>query len=307
VSDRRKSILKFTCLVFAAVLAYQIAHLVATANPVRHLSIPQVPKLPGGAETNAATSKSAVTNGTNNASGKMQGTNGTKGTNVTQARTNEVRGTNGTNTASAMGAATNSTGTNVASKSVTNVTNVLVEGAITNFSNSNALPIAEEKKTNSALVAGPGKTNEAPKGTNSAATNLSVKTGTNSIATNSVAKNVGGRPDQPGKQPELPPEIKGRVDRITQSEILGQVIHPLPMALLGIAGQEAFLRAANGQTSTLKEGGEFSGMKLLRIGTNRVLVEVEGQKKELTIFSGFGSETLLENKTNDPPSKAKSL
>jgi hypothetical protein len=34
-------------------------------------------------------------------------------------------------------------------------------------------------------------------------------------------------------------------------------------------------------------------VKILRIGTNRVLVEHEGQKKELTLFSGFGSETLL--------------
>ena len=92
----------------------------------------------------------------------------------------------------------------------------------------------------------------------------------------------------------LPPAISARIDRITQSEILGSIIRPLPMALLGIAGQDAFLRAPNGQTGLLKEGEELAGVKLLRIGTNRVLIEHEGQQKELSVFSGFGSETLLQ-------------
>jgi len=65
------------------------------------------------------------------------------------------------------------------------------------------------------------------------------------------------------------------------------------MALLGIAGRDAFLRTATGQTGLLREGEELDGIKLLRIGTNRVLVEHEQQQKELTLFSGFGSETLL--------------
>ncbi|MEO8428208.1 MAG: hypothetical protein ABI651_13945 [Verrucomicrobiota bacterium] len=91
----------------------------------------------------------------------------------------------------------------------------------------------------------------------------------------------------------LPPAIQARVDRITQSEILGPVMRPLPMALLGIAGKDAFIRAPGGQTGLLREGEELGGVKLLRIGTNRVLIELEGQTKELSVFSGFGSETLL--------------
>jgi hypothetical protein len=43
----------------------------------------------------------------------------------------------------------------------------------------------------------------------------------------------------------------------------------------------------------VKEGEDLGPIKLLRIGTNRVLVEQEGQKKELMIFSGFGGEPLL--------------
>ena len=98
----------------------------------------------------------------------------------------------------------------------------------------------------------------------------------------------------------LPPAISARIDRITQSEILGSIIRPLPMALLGIAGQDAFLRAPNGQTGLLKEGEELAGVKLLLIGTNRVLIEHEGQQKELSVFSGFGSETLLPKQKENP-------
>jgi hypothetical protein len=106
---------------------------------------------------------------------------------------------------------------------------------------------------------------------------------------NAVAKPPGPR----GKGPELPPAVQARIDRITQSEILGPVMRPPPMALIGIAGADVFLRGPSGQTGLLREGEELGGVKLLKIGTNRVLVEHEGQKKELTLFSGFGSETLL--------------
>ena len=102
----------------------------------------------------------------------------------------------------------------------------------------------------------------------------------------------------PGREPvkkptDVPPAVQARVDRITQSEILGPVIRPLPMALIGIAGKDILLRTATGQTGLLREGEELGGVKLLRIGTNRVLIEHEHQQKELTVFSGIGGETLL--------------
>ena len=93
--------------------------------------------------------------------------------------------------------------------------------------------------------------------------------------------------------PDLPSLIQARIERITQSEILGQVMRPLPMALLGIAGKTAFMRAPNGQTGLMKEGEDLGGIKLVRIGVNRVLVDDNGQNKELTNFSGFGGETLM--------------
>jgi len=103
---------------------------------------------------------------------------------------------------------------------------------------------------------------------------------------------MGGKPPAP-----LPPEIKARVDRIYESELLGQVMHPLPMGLLGIAGQYAILRSPSGQTGLVKEGDALGELTLLRIGINRVLVEQGGQKKELTIFDGYGGESLMPKET----------
>ena len=77
-------------------------------------------------------------------------------------------------------------------------------------------------------------------------------------------------------------------------------MRPLPMALLGIAGDVAFLRTASGQTGLEKEGDSLGDLKLLRIGINRVLVEQDGQKKELMIFSGYGGESLLPLKKGNP-------
>ncbi|HAB16787.1 MAG TPA: hypothetical protein DCE44_10090 [Verrucomicrobiales bacterium] len=86
---------------------------------------------------------------------------------------------------------------------------------------------------------------------------------------------------------------QARIDRVTKSEMLAPIIRPPPMALLGIAGYHAFIRTPSGHSAMLREGGESDGIKLLRLGTNRVLIEQAGEKKELTIFNGFGSETLL--------------
>lgn len=102
------------------------------------------------------------------------------------------------------------------------------------------------------------------------------------------------------KQPDFPAAIQARIDRINQSEMFGAVPRPMPMALLGIAGKDVFLRAPNGQTGLIRQGEELGGVKLLRIGMNRVLVEQDGQEKELMLFSGFGSESLLPKGEKSP-------
>jgi hypothetical protein len=101
---------------------------------------------------------------------------------------------------------------------------------------------------------------------------------------------------------DLPPAVQARIGRIVDSEIFGPVMHPLPMALLGIAGDDAFLRTASGQTGLVKAGDSLGELKLLKIGINRVLVEQNGQKSELMIFSGYGGDSLLP-KLNDETNK----
>lgn len=96
-----------------------------------------------------------------------------------------------------------------------------------------------------------------------------------------------------GGGPSLDPEVQARVDRVIQSELLGMVVRPPPMALLGIVGQDVLLRAPNGMSGLVREGGELGGVRIVRIGTNRVLVSEDGVEKELTIFNGIGGESLL--------------
>jgi len=124
-------------------------------------------------------------------------------------------------------------------------------------------------------------------------------------ATNEPAQKATNSPPRASRssgapKSDLPPAVQARVDKIVQSEVLGAVVRPLPMALLGIAGKDAFLRGPDGQTGLVREGEEFGTLKVLRIGTNRVLIEHEGQKKELILFSGFGSETLLPKEEKQP-------
>jgi hypothetical protein len=134
-------------------------------------------------------------------------------------------------------------------------------------------------------------------------TNANPATNTDAAAPSNPTMNPEmGMPGMPGMMPGmmrgrarvvLPLAVQARLDRITQSEILGPVMRPLPMGLLGIAGEDAFLRAPNGQAGLMRVGDELGGIRLLQIGTNRVLIEHENQKKELTLYSGFGGESLL--------------
>lgn len=151
-----------------------------------------------------------------------------------------------------------------------------------------------------------------PPGTNAPGTNGTA------IATAAGAKPPGppptmlagpGMPMMPGGPgmrgpgrggPALDPLTQARLDRIIQSELLAPVHRPLPMALLGIAGTNAFLRTPSGMSGMLGEGGELGGIKLLRIGINRVLVDEGGTNKELTIFGGAGGQSLLPQPTSTP-------
>ena len=177
-------------------------------------------------------------------------------------------------------------------------TNLVATLNATNLSPTNLPPLSSTNQpTTNALVA----TNAPVPPTISVSTNGGLST-TNlgSSATNGppVRKHSArpprmgpGGPGQPA--PDLPPLVQARIGKIVDSELLGPVIHPQPMALLGIAGDVAFLRTDSGETGLVKVGDALGDLKLLRIGINRILVEQNGQPKELTIFSGMGSESLL--------------
>ena len=134
--------------------------------------------------------------------------------------------------------------------------------------------------------------------TNSASTNKPVKNAKRNHPPEMAGIDFGGMPGMPGRAAKLPAAIQTRVDKIVESEMFAPVMHPQPMALLGIAGETIFLRTANGLTGLLKADEPLDGVKLLRIGINRVLVEVDGQKIELMIFEGNGSESLLSNENH---------
>ncbi len=157
------------------------------------------------------------------------------------------------------------------------------------------------KATNSASSTNMASSTNSPASTNvttSSTNSTAVKTNGPSMAQARMGGGPRRGPGGPGGAPQmnLPADVQAMVDKIRQSQLLGPDIKPPPMALLGIAGPDVFLRGPNGQTGIIREGEELGGAKLIRIGTNRVLMEHEGQQKELTIFSGFGSETLLEKK-----------
>lgn len=91
----------------------------------------------------------------------------------------------------------------------------------------------------------------------------------------------------------VPPEVQALVDSLIESEVFGEKPKPKPLTLFGIAGSSVFLRTPGGKTGRVKEGEELGEVKVIRIGSNRVLVEHKGEQKELKIFKGLGGDSLL--------------
>ncbi len=100
-------------------------------------------------------------------------------------------------------------------------------------------------------------------------------------------------------QPAFPP----RFEIIVTSGILGkapQAPKPKPL-LIGVIGERAMLRAPDGREDLVREGEELGGVKVVKIATNRVLIEFEGKKQELTVYSGMGSPSLLAEEKDQKP------
>ena len=293
--NRAEQILKVVCAALGLVLAIQLGKLAIHSNPLANVTIPDLPSLP--ADTNevatATTGRPTATPNANNVS------------KTKDLKTNATFASAGTNAASQtkpkVPDATNSTPAEETFASASPVTNKPATNTIASTS-------TNKLSTNEIALAS----------TNTNPTSNKPESGTNAVAADSANTNAASalaksRPKKRGALPpgivgmmagapggkaaKLPAEIQARVDRITESEILGPVMHPMPMALLGIAGNVAFLRSPIGQTGLVKEGEDLGDIKLLRIGVNRVLIEQNGEKKELMIFAGLGGESLLPKPT----------
>jgi hypothetical protein len=288
--QRAELALKILCLFLAGVVLFELKGVVVRWNPFRGATVPDLP---------------ALTVATNNPPGVAHGTN--------LLATTDLKGTNG---------APHSAATNVVqSGTATNINHLpppmLAENK-TNHGTNLSVHVEPPVTATNAMTNAIAKTDAPPSATNFASAMISTNGGTNLLlsstasGTNATSKSkkkksgASPMPDMagmnfgssgpPGKHgPDLPPAVQARISKITDSEILGPVMHPLPMALLGIAGDVAFLRSDSGQTGMEKVGDTLDDIKLLRIGVNRVLIEQNGQKKELTMFSGYGSDSLLQN------------
>jgi hypothetical protein len=286
--ERSKLILKIACCALAAVLLYQLVQIGIRLNPLAHVTVPELPSLPPetanqpgpGPAIPAALPVSAGKGMSNSA--PSIGTNAVPsaldaGTNAAPPKALAQIDTNSASSPNPAEAETNAPASLAAGTKPTNVPPTLASVV----SGTNLPPQASATNT----VAAQGSGSKPPAAV--------------AAARGPVAMGMPGgfNPNQrmmsPPQLASLPPAIQARVDRIVESEILGPFIRPQPAALMGIAGDFAFVRAPTGQTGLVKEGDDLGGLKLLRIGTNRVLIEEQGQKKELTIFSGIGGESLL--------------
>jgi hypothetical protein len=141
---------------------------------------------------------------------------------------------------------------------------------------------------------------EAPVENPAAALDDSAKTGPTALSKMETAAVPGAPSTDPAGKPTAPrtqtPAALDRYRAIERSGIFGAPpsAPPRPQpGLLGIANDCAIIRLPGGQVELFREGAELEGIKVLRIGTNRVLIEFKGRMTELIIFSGLGSGSLL--------------
>ncbi len=308
--ERTEQILKIACFALAALLLYQLVRAVIRSNPLANVSIPELPSLaantnaPAGTKTTNAVAADLAKKGTNAPAKGATNAPANVSTNASTNASTNVSTNVSTNAAAPVLAAAPDTNSVSPGNLVRTVT-VTMPVAVESGSNAAISPAQLERlktATNGVVRV------EAKGGTNLTAEMLAGRGDTNAAAARAAARarmsGAGGpdaammamggsRPGRGGPAPELSPAIKARVYRIYDSEVFGPVMRPLPMALLGIAGNTAFLRSPSGQTGLVKEGDSLGELKLVKIGINRVLVEQDGEKKELMIFSGYGGESLL--------------
>jgi hypothetical protein len=304
--------LRLLCIALLALLVGQLVKVGFHANPLAHVTIPAIPTL---ATNSPATNR--VAGGLAKPPTSATKTNSVAATNAvaasnTNAPTPAASSTNLVASTNAAASATNP----VAPTDVSNTVAQITPPALPSPSETNQVASTNSATTN--IVAASAS------GTNTVATNQVAAPGTNQTRAEGVASGTnasaprpsakakkssgggmpsgpGGGPGGPGRAKALPAATQAWVDKIVDSEIFAPVMRPQPMALMGIAGDVAFLRSPSGQTGLVKVGDSLGEIKLVKIGINRVLVEQDGQPKELTVFNGYGSDTLLPSQPSTAP------
>ena len=285
--ERSTLVVKVACGVALGLVLYRLGLAVVHINPLFHVKIPALPELAsaigsGGGNMNAASPGSSANPGTKVvARGPDKGTNASNATNLVSGSSNHLQ------RAAGSGSQTNHMLSATNALSATNLLAQASNSIVPSSSPSSQNTNSSDSRTNRPPGSGPSQPPQLAQ--------TPMPPGFPGMFPPGSVPGMppGGMPGMAKPPPALPPGIQARVDRVVESEILAPVMRPLPMALLGIAGKDAFLRAPNGQTGLIKEGDELGGVKLVRIGINRVLVEEQGQQKELTIFAGLGGESLL--------------
>lgn len=288
--ERRELMLKVLCGLAAAFLLCRLGLVIVHINPLYHVIIPQLPSLA------TATNSPPPTGATNEIAKNLKGPRQAAATTSTNTGPTAAlsRSTNIAERAPGPGVQSANSPSQGATQFAHATPNALSRVTNTVAQVTNAAPNPGNSTTNPADVPQIAMGNTGPPGTRSR-TGRGMPPG--------FPGGPGGMPGMPGMPmpgPPLPPEMQARIDKIIGSEILAPVMHPMPASLMGIAGKDVFLRASNGQTGLVKEGDELGGIKVIRVAVNRVLIEEQGQRKELTIFSGLGSESLLSTKNDSP-------
>ncbi len=292
--ERSETIFKILCAGVGAIVVLQVARALHRSDPLGDARIPALPHLassnsPAGAAATQPSSKAATNalSATNTAKAAKAKSDRSDSSDRSDASTNAAKATN------TLAHQTNPAPNTNAGPAKT--TNALAQTAL---SSTNA-PRQEAPAKGTNTLAQATNASAAPPAGKAARANLAGRPAGARAGIN-AGPFPGGPPGMMAMGPPLPPEVQARVDQIIESELLAPVMHPQPLALLGMLGREALLRAPNGQTGAVKEGDELGGVKVLKLGINRVLVEEAGEKKELSLFSGLGSESLLSTQTDSP-------
>ncbi len=284
--NRLPLLFKGLCLVFGVLVLVQLSRLAVWQNPLAGVVIPKAPSV----DSTNAPAGNTPTNSAFSSNAPMAKTSGTNIVATNSSPTNLLATT--TNTSNS----TNVTATNLAAAK-----SAFTNGASTNMASANTNRVEPKAGTNAAYRELTGKP-----ATNAPASNDTTAAGS-SVAKRSTGPNVAPPGMPPSARANMPPGrgmpggmdmglplmVQARIEQIIKSEILGMIMRPPPMALLGIAGKDVLFRSPTGQTGLLRVGEEMGGVKLLQIGSNRILIEQDGQKKELTIFEGLGGESLM--------------